>query len=127
MTETRFVKIMTGSNNGLDVRMLDSVSNGINGSVSVEGNVVTVDSEVVDPMKFAEKLYDVMLLFREVFPEVPLWDAIFDYGVASIELIDRIEHLQQVGIAVTIVDIFEHNTPCAIAAHCAFRDVQREL
>lgn len=89
--------------------------------VTVLGNDVVAKPGLFDLKLFESNLNDSLLLVEKVFPEVPFDEAIVDYGLASIELIQRVNRLQEGGIPATIVDVFEHETPCAIAAHSVVR------
>lgn len=89
--------------------------------ISVDGTDVTLKANSIDEIFFSRNLENIVKIIEKFFPEVRFGEAIVDYGVASIDLLQRVEKLRDLGVPVTIVDIFEYMTPCAIAAECVVR------
>nr|WP_098073352.1 phosphopantetheine-binding protein [Corynebacterium casei] len=72
---------------------------------------------------FVHEANDVAQKVMEAFPEVPPKESIFDFGVSSFDLLNRVSHLEDRGLPVSIVDVFDLHSPLELS----LRITQRAL
>lgn len=94
--------------------------------VKADGSDVIIVGTEAEATCFSSCLSDVIDVLLDIFPEVPIDEVILDYGIASVELIDRVGRLRERGIPITIVDIFEFLSPISISSQCAHRVLRGE-
>lgn len=94
--------------------------------VKADGSDVIFVGTEADAASFASSFNHVIGIFLDIFPEVPTDEVLLDYGIASIDLIDRVGRLRELDIPITIVDVFEFLTPISIASQCALRLIREE-
>lgn len=70
---------------------------------------------------YVNRLDEVLSHIHRAFPEVPINESIFDFGVTSLQLLRRIGELVAIGIPIDAVDIFQFFTPLQVSINVAKR------
>ncbi len=96
------------------------------GAVDVDQTHIAANPGAFSADSFFTAFETALTTIKQHFPEVPVDEPVVDYGVASVELIRRVESCRIDGLPISVVDIFEYVTPCEICAHSVIRLLQEE-